>query len=283
MKLIADSGSTKTSWCLLDNSLQQDHYKTIGYNPHYISSEGIIKSMQENLLQMMVAQPEEIQEVHFYGAGCSTPADVKTVYDALTTCFPNSKIIVEHDLLAAARALCGHNPGIACILGTGSNSCYYDGKNITDNVPALGFTVGDEGGGANLGRILIKSYFYREMEEKLKAAFDKRYGLTKAILLDNIYQKPLPNRYMAQYTLFYRDHRDHPLINKLLLQNFKGFLTRQVVKYENAQQLPIHYIGSIAYYFRAELEEVMNEMNLTIGKAIRNPMEGLVAFHSGKL
>lgn len=280
MKLIADSGSTKTSWCMLDNNLQQDHYKTIGYNPHYISSEGIVKSMKENLLQMMVAQPEEIKEVHFYGAGCSTPADVNTVEQALTECFPKSKIIVEHDLLAAARSLCGHDAGISCILGTGSNSCYYDGEDIKDNVPALGFTVGDEGGGSNLGRLLVKSYFYREMDEKLAAAFYERYELTKAILLDNIYQKPLPNRYMAQFTLFYRDHRDHPIIKKLLSDNFRGFLTRQVSKYEKAQELPIHYIGSIAYYFREELEQVMREMNMTIGKVVRNPMDGLIAFHT---
>lgn len=280
MLLIADSGSTKTSWCLVDRQQQQEHYKTIGYNPHYISSEGISKSIQENLLNMMVAQPNEIKEVHFYGAGCSTPADVEVVNAAMRDCFPHSRIVVEHDLLAAARALCGRNAGIACILGTGSNSCFYDGSEVKDNVDALGFMIGDEGGGANLGKLLIKSFFYRDMPSDLKKAFDERYQLTKAELFDNVYQKPLPNRYMAQYTLFYRDHLNHPFIQGLLQTNFRGFLQKQVSKYEKVTEIPIHFIGSIAYYFKTELNNVMKEMDFELGQVIRNPMEGLINFHT---
>ncbi len=279
MLLIADSGSTKTSWRLIDGTNPARNFSTVGYNPHYLQTDEIQKSLTDTLLIQLGFSPTLVKEVHFYGAGCSSKRENKTVRDALNEVFPKSKNNVDHDLLAAARAACGREAGIACILGTGSNSCSYNGKDIIDGVPSLGFIMGDEGSGAQLGRLLLKAFFYREMPTDIKAVFDKEYGLTKDEMISKVYHESMPSRYVAQFSRFYTDHKEHPFIQKLLHKNFHEFLTRHVVKYENCQQLPIHYIGSIAFYFRDVLETVMNELNLKPGRFIRNPLDRLEEYH----
>ncbi len=279
MLLIADSGSTKTSWRLIDAAKSARDFSTIGYNPHYFETAEIRKSLEETLLTQLGFAPQLIREVHFYGAGCSSKRENKTVRDALNAVFPKASNNVDHDLLAAARAACGRKPGIACILGTGSNSCAYDGGNIVDGVPSLGFIMGDEGSGAHLGRALLKTYFYREMPADIVKSFEKQYGLTKDELISNIYHKPMPSRYSAQFSRFCTDYKEHPFIQKLLRENFEEFLVRHVTKYENAQKWPIHYIGSVAFYFQDILIQLMEELNMKPGRFIRNPLDRLVEFH----
>jgi len=280
MKLIADSGSTKTAWCLLDTDGNARRIEdTLGLNPHYIDAEGIVNELKTHLLPQIKDQLESIEEFHFYGAGCSTPRDVLIVKDALMSCFPDQRVEVEHDLLGAARALCQRESGLACILGTGSNSCYYDGKNVVDNISALGFVLGDEGGGANLGRMLIRSYFYRDMPEDLRTTFQNKYQLTKEELFKNVYHRPLPNRYVAGFSRFVGEHRLHPYMNGLISQNFEGFITNHLAKYELGSKLPVHFIGSIAIAFESELRSTLNRFGMTGGNFIKNPIDGLNKFH----
>ncbi len=280
MQLIADSGSTKTAWCL---SGEDGNFKrledTIGLNPHYIDSEGMIKDINASLLPMLNCPVSAISRVHFYGAGCSTPPDVAVVERALTACFPNAQISVEHDLLAAARALCQREAGVVGILGTGSNSCYYDGNAVVDNVSALGFVLGDEGGGANLGRLLIRSYFYRDMPEDLRQNFNDTYQLTKEKLFQNVYHRPLPNRYVAGFAKFASENRAHPFINQLITQNFEGFINNQLLKYDKSLDLPIHFIGSIGIVFEQELRNTLEKAGVRLGNLKKNPLSGLIDFH----
>lgn len=281
MQLIADSGSTKTAWCLSEAEGTFGRLEdTIGLNPHYIDSQGMIDDLQASLIPQLNCPVRAISHVYFYGAGCSTPPDIEIVRHALTECFPGAEIAVQHDLLGAARALCQREAGLVCILGTGSNSCYYDGQEIVDNITALGFELGDEGSGASLGRILIRSYFYRDMPEDLRQAFFDTYQLTKEKLFQNIYHRPLPNRFVAGFTKFAADHRQHPHIKKLIVQNFEEFIDRQLVKYKRCQELPIHFIGSIGIIFEEELRNALNNVGLRTGNLLKDPINGLINFHS---
>jgi len=279
MLLIADSGSTKTSWRLLDGQNPFRDFSTIGLNPHYISTGEIHKNLNDTLLPQLGFAPQLIHNVYFYGAGCSSMRENKTVQDALNGLFPNSNNEVDHDLLAAARASSRDKPGIVCILGTGSNTCAYDGENIVDNLPSLGFIIGDEGSGAHIGRLLTKAYFYREMPEELAAKFYEQYQLTKDEYIGNVYQSDIPSRYVAQFSRFCIDHREHPFIMDLLRQNFREFLLRHVMKYEKCQEWQVHYIGSVAYYYQDILKEEMEALKLKPGRFIKNPLDGLTVFH----
>jgi len=279
MLLIADSGSTKTSWRLLDGQNPHRDFSTIGLNPHYVSTNEIHKSLNDTLLPQLGFAPHLITQTYFYGAGCSSIRENKTVRDALDGLFPNSQNVVDHDLLAAARASSGSEAGIVCILGTGSNTCAYDGKKIVDNVPSLGFIIGDEGSGANIGRLLTKAFFYRDMPKDLASKFDEQYQLTKDEYIGRVYGDAIPSRYVAQFSRFCADYREHPFIQRLLRQNFFNFLTRHVLKYENCREWRIHYIGSVAYYYQDILKEEMEVLGLKPGHFIKNPLDGLTDFH----
>ncbi len=279
MQLIADSGSTKTSWRLVKGKNEIIKAHTIGYNPHYFSTDKMEASLRETLLPQLAVNNSSITEVYFYGAGCSTPNSIKLVEKAFAGIFREAKITVDHDLLAAARALCGRNAGIACILGTGSNSCAYDGENITDNVPSLGFMLGDEGAGASLGRRLVRAYIYREMPTDVEAIIYNTYKLDKEIIFNNVYKSELPSRYMAQFTKFMSQHIKHPFIWALAKKEFEAFISTQVIKYDNVHNLPVHFLGSIAFYFKPVLDEIFEEQNLKMGRIIQEPIETLVDFH----
>ena len=280
MKLIADSGSTKTSWRLAKTAEDVGKAYTIGFNPDYYSAEEMLDSMRKELLPQVFADPDDIREIYFYGAGCSREDNVEQVRSVLNAIFPVAQtVFVDHDLLGAARALCGDEAGIACILGTGSNSCLYDGVSVTDNVTSLGFTLGDEGSGGYMGKQLLRAYFYRELPKELKDEFDARYGYSKADILNNIYQKPLPNRFVAQFSAFCGEHRRHPFINRLIVASLSEFLDRHVMKYKSEQPLKVHFLGSIAFYFREELEPLVAARDLKIGKIIQEPVDELVKYH----
>ncbi len=278
MILIADSGSTKTHWCLVsDNSV--DHLFTQGFNP-YTQSESYIREAIR--LELLSQVKSEISSIYYYGAGCSSDDKIEVIKSALSASFPKSQLHVDHDLLASARALCGNQKGIAAILGTGSNSCLFDGKNIIENIPALGFILGDEGSGSYLGKKLLASFFYKNLPQDLEFSFKKEYASSKEEILESVYKKPNPNRFLASFAPFLSKNISHPFIHDLVFQSFSDFFTSQVMKYENATSYPFNCVGSIGIVFSDVLSEVIQAKGFTKGKIIKSPMEGLLEFHSAK-
>ncbi|MFD2248596.1 BadF/BadG/BcrA/BcrD ATPase family protein [Pontibacter ruber] len=277
MILIADSGSTKTDWRILNATEVLEEAQTVGFNPMYQDTPEIYKELEASLLPQL--KEKNPAQIFFYGAGCSSPERNKRVEDALRQAFPASEIHVDHDLLAAARALCGHKPGIACILGTGSNTCLYDGKDIVDNVPSLGFLLGDEGSGAYLGKLVMKAYFYREMPDELAQALKSKYNLSKDVFLDELYNSPVPSRYIATFARFAFDKRKHPVIHAMIYENFAEFFERHVCKYENYQKVPVNFVGSIAFHFSDTLKQVAKKYGAHIERIISSPSEGLIEYH----
>lgn len=272
MKLIADSGSTKTHWCVTDeNGVVKDIF-TKGINPFYQTEEEIKAELILNLLPQLSEYP--INSIHFYGAGCSFPEKKLMVSNALSTFYKDAKIEIESDLLGAARSLFGNNKGIACILGTGSNSCFYDGENIVENVSPLGFILGDEGSGAVMGKLLIADCLKNQLPTELKEKLMTQYALTPAIVLENVYKKPFPNRYLAQFTPFLLENLEEPCIFNLVFEAFDAFLVRNVMQY-SLEEMEVGFVGSIAYHFRDTLEMVAYERGIKISSIVQSPMGGL--------
>ncbi len=276
MVIIADCGSTKCDWLLLHGGRDQQLENTVGFSPFFHSTEDIKKILEEQLLPKLKA--ETVSEIFFYGTGIHDEHRSEIVSAALRAVFPKAKVEVEHDLLAAARAVCGHNAGIACILGTGSNSCYYDGKSILDNVPSLGWLLGDEGSGTHLGKAILRAWFYRELPADLSAAFNAAYPEGQDVVKDRIYDKGA-NAYLATFTRFMGDNLKHPFIQKLVAESLDEFLDRHVVKYNGHQHVPINFVGSIAFHFQEILEECLEARKLKLGVVVRKPIYPLADFH----
>ena len=282
MIYIADSGSTKADWTPVRQGKQGTKISTKGFNPNFWKTEDIIVELQKEFVPHMPAEPAA--HVVFYGSGCWDAKRKKVIADALKVIFPQAEIAVEHDLLASARATCGDEPGIACILGTGSNSVLYDGRDEKDNVTNLGYLIGDEGSGTHLGRKLIQAYAYREMPADLEAEFEKEVPGGKSEILDNLYQKPHPNLYLSRFTRFLNAQAAHPFTEELSKESFREFIRRHVCKYEGHQELPVHFVGSVAHYFAKPLREVLTgEFGLQAGKIIKAPIDSLVAYHLERL
>jgi N-acetylglucosamine kinase-like BadF-type ATPase len=276
MIVIADSGSTKTTWVLSDQKNGTTHtVQTSGINPFYQDETGI-KDMLNNEFSFTFT---EIQEIHFYGAGCTNSSVNNIVKKALSAFFSTNNIEVESDLMAAARSLCQHNAGIACILGTGSNSCYYNGKTIEQQVSPLGFILGDEGSGAVLGKRLIADILKNQLPQTVVKKFFETYKTTQQEIMENIYRKPFPNRYAAKFTRFIGENIDQPALQKLVATEFDLFFRRNVLQYPMAVKLPVHLAGSIAWYFSDILKKVAQKHKLTIGKIEQAPMAGLLQYH----
>jgi N-acetylglucosamine kinase-like BadF-type ATPase len=274
--LIADSGSTKTEWCFLSPDNTSRTLRTDGINPFYQTSAQIA-SVVVGALSGKVA-PEAITDVFFYGAGCVAEKQ-SFVGNAIATVLPKANISVHSDLLGAARALLGQRAGIACILGTGSNSCYYDGEQIRQQVSPLGFILGDEGSGAVLGRKFIADCLKNQLPEKLRDKFLKVSHLSPAEILEGVYRQPFPNRFLAQFVPFMREHLAEPSIYNMVFDSFTEFFTRNVMQYPDFDKMPIGVVGSIGYYFRDVIEVAAEEVGITIGEIMLSPMEGLIACH----
>ena len=276
MILIADSGSTKTHWCLVDKGKVVSEIFTDGINPFYQNELEIIALLDS---QLMPELPESnIEQIFFYGAGCSFPEKKLLVSQALVRFFSNAMIEIQSDLLAAARSLFQHDKGIACILGTGSNSCYYDGNEIVQNVSPLGYILGDEGSGAVLGKLLIADCLKNQLPEWIAEKLLDEYELTPAIILENVYKKPFPNRFLAKFTPFILEHIVEPSIFNLVYDSFDAFLVRNVMQYP-LEDIEVGFVGSIAHYFRETLEIVASERGIMISEINQNPMDGLVRYH----
>lgn len=276
LKLIADSGSTKTEWCLLDGK-KKKLVNTQGLSPYFLSGIQIKEVLEKELLpKLKKAVPDEI---FFYGTGCSNPGNVKIVKEAIKAVFRKSKIAVDHDLMGAAKALCGHEKGIACILGTGSNSCYYDGKKIVKNSPGLGYVLGDEGSGAYLGKKVIQYFLYNTFEPDLMDRFKAKFNTNSIEILDAVYKHPLPNRYLANFAVFLKENRGHYMIENIIEDGFNDFFFNHIYKYRESWTMPINFIGSIAYGFKDVLKDLCGSYELQLGKVLKNPMEGLIKYH----
>ena len=219
-------------------------------------------------------------EIFYYGTGCANPSNALMIKKALKQVFPDSVINVDHDLMGAARALCGREKGIACILGTGSNSCYYNGKKIVKNSPGLGFILGDEGSGANLGIKTVQYYLYNTFDPDLMERFAAKYNASSPEILEAVYKKPLPNRYLAQYVGFLVENRGHYMIENIIEDSLNDFFFNHICKYGESWKLPIHFIGSVAYGFKDVIKDLCNAYQFQLGVIMKNPMDGLIKYHS---
>ncbi len=274
--LIADSGSTKCEWVLLRNGRKKTVI-TQGISPYFLNEQEIVTLLQTSLMPAL--KNAVIEKVFFYGTGLSNPINVKLVTRALKHLFTNAKIEINHDLLAAARASCGTDKGIACILGTGSNSGYFNGKKIVKNSPGLGYVLGDEGSGTYLGKKVIQYYLYDTFDEDLKYRFNLKYQTSATEILENVYKQPLPNRYLATFAIFLAENRGHYMIENIIEDGLNDFFFTHIYKYGESWKLPIHFIGSIAYGFKDVLQELCNTYELELGRVMQNPMDGLVRYH----
>ncbi|RNI23727.1 BadF/BadG/BcrA/BcrD ATPase family protein [Rufibacter latericius] len=281
MILIADSGSTKTAWRLLDTHGEVAEALTSGINPYYRNTPEIAQMLEESLLPQLEGNTPG--EIYFYGAGCSAKDKQEVVRAAIAQLYPSAEIHIHHDLEAAARALCGDKEGIACILGTGSNSCLYDGEKIVQNVPNLGFILGDEGSGGYMGKLLVQAFLNQELPEEIHNAFMARYNTNRDEIVDHVYRKPYPNRYMAGYAKFLFDHQQHPFIYQMICQCFADFFRKTVVKYPAYEQKETHFVGSIAFYFAEILRTVAKQHNITVGQILESPIAGLSLYHQQKI
>ncbi len=277
MKLIADSGATKTTW-RLSQKTSPNLYHTQGLSPYYFSAEQIEASVKTELLPRL--GKAKVEEIYFYGTGCATPAMQKIVLKGLKKAFPEAGLIeVQSDLFGAARALCGHEKGIACILGTGSNSCVFNGKRISKNNPAPGFILGDEGSGAYLGKKVLQHFIYGTFDEELTHRFNQKYNTDYRTILENVYKMPWPNRYMAGFTTFLSENRGHYMIENILEDGLSDFFMTHLYKYSETWTLPINFCGSIAWYFKDKIQELCGAFQLQLGKVLQAPIDGLAAFH----
>lgn len=283
MILIADSGSTKTDWRLIDHQKNIHQAYSQGINPYFVSIQEITKILETELIPSL---PNNIKneniEIYFYGAGCSSTEMCNGVKMAIQAVFKNAQIIVEHDLLAAARALCGYNEGIAAILGTGSNSCYYDGKVIIQNRPSLGFILGDEGSGAFLGKKLICDFLNEEMPIEIAEKIKEHYKITKDDVLENVYKKPFPSRYLASFSKFIYQNLKHEYCHQLVVDSFRLFFDRHICKYPRKGQLPLGIVGSVGFYFSNIISQIADEKGIPLGKILESPIEGLIHYHLEK-
>lgn len=277
MILIADSGSTKTDWAVVDNGRQVVAMSTQGINPFHQDAENIATVIEEELLPKMGnIEPEGI---FFYGSGCREDK-VEMMCGILGKAFPQcARIEAQGDLLAAARAVCGEREGIACIMGTGANSCLYDGNRVVENTPPLGYILGDEGSGAVLGKLFVNALFKGQLPSKLKDEWLEEYGLSLNIIINKVYREPLANRFLASTSQFIHQHLSVEPLELMVVDNFREHFRCNVNQY-GRKDLKVGAVGSVAYYYREQLEKAAAAEGYSLGKVMRSPMDGLVRYHS---
>lgn len=281
MILIADCGSTKIEWCLLNGNEKVAQIFTTGMNALMLTEQEMTARIHDELLPHL--QGYRVDEIYYYGAGIISDEIKQHVIGALVANIPTAaRVEVDTDLLAAARALCGREPGVACIIGTGSNSCYYDGERIVDNVSPLGYILGDEGSGAVLGKLLMGDLLKKQLPQSVIDDFNAEYHLDRTAIITAVYRQPAANRFLAQFGPFIKSHLNVPEVKALVVNAFKAFFTRNVTNYAGYRELPCNFVGSIACHFADQLREAAAACGVTIGTIVAAPMEGLVRFHSTK-
>lgn len=280
MILIADSGATKADWRFVDKNGSTSSFSSAGLSPLFWTSKEMSDELNKKVPKKVKIQIAiQKSKIFFYGTSCSSKERIKIVQTALKKVFPKSKTEINHDILASARALLGNKEGIACILGTGSNSCYYDGKKITEMKGGLTYILGDEGSGAHIGLEFIKAFLNNELPENVHKIFLKKYRLTKDKILDAVYQKKYPNRFLASFAKFIHEHIEDPFVAKLVNQCVTEFFEKTICKYESHKNVPVGFVGSIASFFKNILLDVAKDKGVTVNKIIGNPVDELVKYH----
>lgn len=274
MRLIIDAGSTKMGWILMDGPEVKAHFVTKGFNPNYSPMQDLVEICRGASLPN-----DNIHFIHYYGTGCGNEQNCQTVKEVFQAQFPDAEIHVTHDLMAVCHAVLGHEKGIACILGTGSNSCVYDGENITERAVSLGYLLGDEGSGMHIGREVVRTYFYGFIPADLRQQFDATYHLTREELIDNLYHQPQPSRYLASFAQFAGEYQKHPYIHDLVKGCLKAFVEASVLRFEGCKSMKVSFVGSVAYHFQSILRECLAEYGLTMGVVMQAPAEGLIKYY----
>jgi glucosamine kinase len=277
MILVADSGSSKTDWLLTINKGEVKQFRSAGLNPYFLSEKEIVKILQEQVPDM-VALATDITEIYFFGAGCSSPDRHEIVTNAISALFPKSYISVDSDLLGCAYATCGHEKGLCCVLGTGSNISFFDGEETHSGQHGLGFVLGDEGGGTWFGKALITDFLYGNMPGDISEKFNEAYHLDKDVVIKNVYMAPNANSYLAAFSKFLSEIRESAYAQNLLYKGMLEFIETNIKSYPEYHDYKCHFVGSIAYIFNKELKAVCKENDVHVGKIIQKPIQDLMAF-----
>ncbi|HTH82056.1 MAG TPA: hypothetical protein VL490_03930 [Mucilaginibacter sp.] len=277
MILVADSGSSKTDWLLKQPGHDAIVFRTPGLNPYFLTEKEIVKILQDQAVDM-IAYGAEVKEIYFFGAGCSSPDRHEIVSNALSQLFTKAYISVDSDLLGSAYATCGHDSGLCCVLGTGSNISYFDGEDIHAGQHGLGYILGDEGSGTWFGKALITDFLYGLMPDDIHALFNNTYQLTKEEVIQNVYQKPGANSYLASFARFLNIIRRKKYGQELINRGLQNFIETNIKTYPEYQQWKCHFVGSIAFVFAAELTELCKSQQIDVGKIIKQPINDLLAF-----
>lgn len=279
MLLIADSGATKTQWCAVSVS-GNAKIKTQGISPYFLTSNQIYELLQKELLPFL--PHPNVSHIHYYGTGCTSDHTVTVLAEALKGLFPSADIHISYDLVGAAHALCGHAAGIACILGTGSSSGYYNGQSIEKNIAGLGYVLGDEGSGAHMGKIFSALYLYGKLDPALCSSFEKEFDIDPATLLSKIYGEQNPNRLLASFSFFLARNRLHPQVEQLLKQSLRDFFEIHISEYKQCRDVPIHFTGSVSFTYSDIIRHLCDEFSFTCGNIIKEPIDGLLAYYLEK-
>lgn len=274
---IADSGSTKCDWRIVAEDKTYIDYATIGINPYFHNADVIEAELLKNEQLMRVA--EEVKALFFYGAGCSSTELKRTAEQGLSRIFPNAEIYVDHDLVAAAFAVYKDDPCIACILGTGSNSCHFDGDIVREEVPALAYILGDEGSGSYFGKKLLSDFLYKRLPQNIHDSLFDKFGLTKDIIIERVYMKPHANVYLASFMKFITGFKSEPYVQDMILEGIGKFLDIHVTCYRDFEKVKTNFIGSVAYYHEDLLRQAAEMRNIQVGKIIKKPIDGLYDYH----
>lgn len=277
--LIADSGATKTDWCLTREGEILQRFSGKGISPVYQTEEKIAEEIKQHVFPNLGNVP--LTAIHFYGTGC-IPEKIPLVRNAIYQSFPINAIYIYSDLIAAAHSLCGHEPGIACILGTGSNSCEWDGEKILKQISPLGFILGDEGSGASLGKQLVSDALKNQLSDGLKEELLDEYGLTPSLIIDRVYRQPFPSRFLASLSPFLLKHINDQRIRRIVTESFSDFLERNVMQYDY-QKNKVNFVGSIAWHYADLLKEITIGKGIEIGKITQSPMPGLIKYYAHSL
>lgn len=278
MILIADGGSTKADWIAInDNKEEEFRVRTLGLNPAVVSEEELNNRII-NMFQLINIK-EDVTEIHFYGAGCGTPKPVKILKDILQSIFINAKISIAEDMLAAVYAASGKKPSLVCILGTGSNSCYFDGENMEMKTASLGYILMDEASGNYFGKLLLREYYYNKMPNAIAEKFNEEFNLEADYIKKNLYRMPNPNMYLASFAKFMFEFKEEKYIKRIIKRGFHEFFKYRILPFEKSTETPLYFIGSIAFYFRDILEKVAKKYDLEVTDVIQRPIDNLLHYH----
>ncbi len=281
MILIAESGSTKTDWAICENGRIFKSIQTHGISPNYMKEADIIAAIVNDWCDFQKdLDTFKVSKIYFYGTGCGNPPADKVIVDALNQVFKNIPLEINNDILASARALCQKEAGLVCILGTGSNSCYYDGNKIVENRPAPGYVLGDYGSGAHIGITFLKALMEGDLPEEILELYKSEINHGYDTIITNVYRQSAPSKYLASFTAFVGKHREHSQMESIVLECFQTFMTRNVLKYAAAKTVPINFVGSIAHHFAKELKSVLEKNHLILGNILQSPSLGLVNYHA---